>query len=84
MSLRLGWRRALRDIARDLADSDPRLDELFFSFSQLASGGKMPRAEKIRTRPLRLITRPGRRERPASDDFQGRPPGGDDECRTST
>ncbi len=30
-------RRALRDIARDLADSDPRLDELFFSFTQLAS-----------------------------------------------
>jgi hypothetical protein len=45
MSLRLGRRRALRDIARDLADSDPRLDELFLSFNQLASGGKMPRAE---------------------------------------
>jgi hypothetical protein len=71
MSLRLGRRRALRDIARDLADSDPRLDELFFSFTQLASGGKMPRTEKIRTRPLRLIPRMGRRERPASDDFLG-------------
>ncbi len=34
---RLGRRRALRDIARDLADSDPPLDELFFSFTQLAS-----------------------------------------------
>jgi hypothetical protein len=71
MSLRLGRRRALRDIARDLADSDPRLDELFFSFTQLASGGKMPRVEKIRTRPLGLIARMGRRERLASDDFQG-------------
>jgi hypothetical protein len=71
MSQRLGRRRALRDIARDLADSDPRLDELFFSFTQLASGGKMPRAEKIRTRPLRLIPRMGQREPLASDDFQG-------------
>ena len=71
MSLRMGRRRAFRDIARELADSDPRLDELFLSFNQRASGGKMPRAEKIRTRPLRLITRPGRREHPASDDFQG-------------
>jgi hypothetical protein len=84
MNLRLGRRRALRDIARELADSDPRLDELFFSFSKLASGGKMPRAEKIRTRSLRLIARLGRRERPASDDFQGRPLGGDDGCCTST
>ena len=71
MSQRLGRQRALRDIARDLADSDPRLDELFFSVTQLAGGGKMPRAEKIRTRPLRLVARPGRRERPASDDFRG-------------
>ena len=82
MSLRLGQRRALRGIARDLADSDPRLDELFFSFTQLAGGGKMPRAEKIRTRPLRVITRPGRSARrqviPSA-----RPPGDDDGCCTS-
>jgi hypothetical protein len=71
MSLHLGRRRALRDIARDLADSDPRLDELFRSFTQRANGGKMPRAEKIRARPLRLIARMSRRERPASDDIQG-------------
>jgi hypothetical protein len=71
MSQRLGRQRVLRDIARDLADSDPRLDELFLSFNQRASGGKMPRAEKIRTRSLGLIARMGRRERPASDDFQG-------------
>jgi hypothetical protein len=70
MRLRLGRRRALRDIARDLADSDPRLDELFFSFTQLASGGKTPRAEKIRSTPLRLIARMGQRERLASDDPQ--------------
>ncbi len=70
MSLHLGRRRVLRDIARDLADSDPRLDELFFSFAQLARGGKMPRAEKIRIRPLRLIAQMGWRERLASHDFQ--------------
>ena len=70
MSLHLGRRRALRAIARDLADSDPRLDELFFCFAQLARGGKMPRTEKIRTRPFRLIAQMGRRERLASGDFQ--------------
>jgi hypothetical protein len=71
VSQRLGRQRALRDIERDLADSDPRLDELFSSFIQLASGGKMPRAEKIGTRPLQLIARMGRRGRRASNDFQG-------------
>jgi len=71
MSLPLAGRRALRDIALDLADSDPPLDELFFSFTQLTSGGKMPRAEQIRTRPLQLIARMARRERPASEDPRG-------------
>ena len=71
MSLRLGWRRVLRDIERDLAACDPGLDELFCSFAQLGGDGKMPRAEKIRTRPLRLIAWLGRQERPASEDSQG-------------
>jgi hypothetical protein len=79
MSQRLGRQRALRDIARDLADFDPCLDELFLSFNQLASRGKMPRAEKIRTRPLRLIARMARRERPASED----PCGDDGGCRSA-
>jgi hypothetical protein len=69
MSRRPGRRRALRDIARDLADSDPFLDDLFCSFNERASGGKMPRTEKMRTGPLGLITRLGGRVRPASDDF---------------
>ncbi len=69
MSRRLGRRRALGNIERDLADTDPRLDELFFSFNQRASCGKMPRTEKIRTGPLGLIARMGCRVRPASDDF---------------
>jgi hypothetical protein len=70
MSRRRGRQRALRDIARDLADSDPCLDELFFSFNERASGEKMPRAERIRTGPLGLIARMGCRVRPASDDFK--------------
>lgn len=61
VNLHVGWRRALRDIERDLADSDPPLDELFFSFAQQARGEKMPRTEKIRTKPLGLIARLGRR-----------------------
>ena len=69
MSRRRVRKRALGDIARDLADSDPRLDELFLSFNQRASGGKMPRAERIRAGPLGLIARIGRRVRPPSDDF---------------
>jgi hypothetical protein len=56
-----GRQRDLRDIERDLADSDPHLDELFFSFAQLVRGEKMPRTERIRTRPLRLGRRTGPR-----------------------
>jgi hypothetical protein len=70
MSWRPGRQRALADIARDLADSDPRLDELFLSFNQQAYGVKMPTREKIRAGPLGLIARIGRRVRPASDDFK--------------
>jgi hypothetical protein len=70
MSWRPGRQRALADIARDLADSDPRLDELFLSFNQRADGVGMPTTEKIRAGPLGLIARIGRRVRPASDDFK--------------
>jgi hypothetical protein len=69
ISLRLGRRRALGRIERDLAYTDRRLDDLFFSFNERARGGKMPRTEKIRTGPLGLITRIGGHVRPASDDF---------------
>jgi hypothetical protein len=62
-------RRALRDIGRDLADSDPRLGELFLYFNECASGGKIPCTEKIRARPLGLFARIGRRMRPAPADF---------------
>ncbi len=70
MSWRPGRQRALADIARDLADSDPRLDELFLSFNQRAYGVRMPTTEKVRAGPLGLIARIGRRVRPASDDFK--------------
>jgi hypothetical protein len=62
-------RRALSDIERELADSDPRLGELFLYFNQRASGGKIPCTEKIRARPLCLLARMGRRMRPAPADF---------------
>jgi hypothetical protein len=69
MSWRLGRRRVLGDIGRDLADSDPVLAELFISFNERASGGKMPRTEKIRSGPLGLITRLGSRVRPEPVDY---------------
>jgi hypothetical protein len=69
MRRRLGRQRALGRIERDLADSDQRLDDLFFSFNERARGGKMPRTEKIRTGPFGLITRIGGHVRPAPDDF---------------
>jgi hypothetical protein len=59
MNPRLTRRRALRGIERDLAASDPRLDELFLLFTGLASGAKIPGAEKIRTMPFRLLARLG-------------------------
>ena len=61
--------RALSDIGRELADSDPRLGELFLYFNELTSGGKIPCTEKIRGRPLGLLLRIGRRVRPAPADF---------------
>jgi hypothetical protein len=62
-------RRALRDIGRELADSDPRLGELFVYFNERTSGGKIPCTEKIRPRPLGLLARIGRRMRPAPAEF---------------
>jgi hypothetical protein len=65
---RLRWR-ALSDIERELADSDPRLGELFLYFNERASGGKIPCTEKIRARPLGLLAQIGRRMCPAPADF---------------
>jgi hypothetical protein len=62
-------RRDLSDIERELADSDPRLSELFRYFNERASGEQIPCTEKIRARPLGLLARIGRRMRPAPADF---------------
>ena len=67
--IRRQLRRALRGIERELADSDPRLGELFLYFNACASGGKIPCTEKIRARPLGLLARIGHRMRPAPADF---------------
>ena len=62
-------RRALSDIGRELAASDPRLSELFLYFNERASGGKIPCTEKIRARPLSLLARIGRQMRPPPADY---------------
>jgi hypothetical protein len=61
--------RVLRDISRELAVSDARLDELFLFFNQRFRGEEMPRAETIRTGPLGWIIWFGRWARPTSADF---------------
>ncbi len=68
MSWPVGRQRVLSDIGRNLAGSDPRLHELFSAFNERASGGKMPRTERIRTGPLGFISRIGCRIRPESAD----------------
>src|ERR1700760_4711782 len=54
-------RRALREIERNLAESDPRLDELFLSFAERAGRAEMPRAQEMRSAPLRRFLRRGPR-----------------------
>jgi hypothetical protein len=62
MSPRQGGQ-ALRDIEVNLTRSDPLLSELFSSFTERARGQGRPRAEQIRTGPLRLLARLGRQRR---------------------
>jgi hypothetical protein len=69
MIRRRSRRRALSEIGRELADSDPRLCELFLSFNQRTCGWKIPCTENIRVRPLGLLARIGRQMRPVSADF---------------
>jgi hypothetical protein len=57
VNLRPGRLRALRGIEQELANCDPHLCALFFWFTQEAEGEKMPRTERIRTNPLRLLAR---------------------------
>jgi hypothetical protein len=60
MNLRPGRWRALHRIERDLAARDPCLQALFYSFTQQTRGEKMPRTERIKTKPRRLLTWLGR------------------------
>jgi hypothetical protein len=75
MNLRVGRRRALHGIERDLASSDPRLDVLFSSFTKQVSGEKMPRREKVKSAPLRPLARSRRRSarRRAGEDWRAWP-----------
>ena len=57
MNLRLRSRRSLRAIERNLAASDPSLTKLFSTFTVLAEGEEWGRAEKVKARPLRALTR---------------------------
>ena len=60
MNLDRSERRALREIEQALADSDPRLTELFSSFTLQGRGQKMPGMEKIRAWPVQRTARAGR------------------------
>ena len=75
MNMRLSRRRALREIERDLANSDPRLDELFRLFTGMARGAKIPSVEKIRSMWLGLLAglgpRPDRHQ--AGEGGRGQP-----------
>jgi hypothetical protein len=75
MILRRTQRRALRVIERNLADSDPRLDELFLVFTEGAGGAEIPGAEKMRSARLRKLLRrgprPGRHQ--AGEDGRAQP-----------
>ncbi len=55
MSRRRSPSRALRDIERDLADSDPGLDAFFLSFTRRTWGREMPQTETIPARRLNLL-----------------------------
>lgn len=65
MKLDRSERRALREIEMALADSDSRLNELFFSFTLQGLGQKMPGAQRIRAWPVLRTARDGRGGDPA-------------------
>ena len=62
MSLSRRRLRTLREIEQDLAISDPGLDRFFLSFTLRAGGREMPRAERLKPWPSRMLARlwPGR------------------------
>ena len=57
MSLSRRQLRTLRGIERDLACSDPRLNEFFLLFSGGFRGYDMPRVERVSRWPARMLAR---------------------------
>jgi Protein of unknown function (DUF3040) len=57
VSLSRRGRRTLREMERNLIASDPRLDDFFLSFTLRTRRRKMPRAERIRSWPFRMLAR---------------------------
>lgn len=55
--------RTLRGIERDLACSDPHLDEFFLLFTEGFQGCEMPRVERVARWPSRMLARLWRRRR---------------------
>ena len=55
----------LRRIERRLAQSDPQLERLFWIFTGLAGGERLPTTERVRVLPLARIVRHCRLARPA-------------------
>lgn len=57
VSVSLRRLRALRGIERDLAASDPGLDELFRRFAERAGERDVPRLEQVAPWPFRMLGR---------------------------
>jgi hypothetical protein len=57
VSVSLRRLRALRGIERDLAASDPGLDELFRRFAERTGERDVPRAENVAPWPFRVLAR---------------------------
>jgi hypothetical protein len=57
MSLPIGERRKLRQMERDIARTDPRLESLYSMFTRLSGLDAMPRLERVRARVIRRAAR---------------------------
>jgi hypothetical protein len=50
-------RRTLREMEREIAASDPGLYAFYLSFTRRTEGDEMPRAEKAKAWPARMLAR---------------------------
>lgn len=55
LNVLLSWRRAVRGIEKDLADSDPRLQALFSTFTLFTRDAQRPRAERLLSGPAGVL-----------------------------